>query len=101
MSLFRRPRPASRWFHRGRTAAAALLTFAALWFAACSKQAPLSLGENQRPTLELTQAPATSTDPFFYAYELRWAGYDVDGHVDFQQMSQAMELIEKTKGRAR
>jgi len=83
MSLFRRPRPASRWFHRGRTAAAALLTFAALWFAACSKQAPLSLGENQRPTLELTQAPATSTDPFFYAYELRWAGYDVDGHVDY------------------
>jgi hypothetical protein len=63
--------------------AAVSLTFSALWFAACSKQAPMSLGPNQRPTLELTQAPGTTSDPFFYAYELRWAGYDVDGHIDY------------------
>ena len=81
------PRPVPRWVHRGRAAAAACLTFTALWFAACSRQAPLSLGENQRPTLELTQAPATATQPFFYAYELRWAGYDVDGQVDYYRYS--------------
>ena len=77
------PRPGRRWVHRARVAAAASLTFAAMWFAACSKQSPLSMGENQRPTLELTQAPVTDTQPFFYAYELRWAGYDVDGHIDY------------------
>jgi hypothetical protein len=71
-----------RWIHRGRAVAAASLTFATIWFAACSKQTPLSAGANQRPTIELTQAPVSSSQPFFYAYELRWAGYDVDGHVD-------------------
>jgi hypothetical protein len=79
--------PVPRWVHRGRAVAAASLTFATLWFAACSKQAPLSLGENQRPTLELTQAPVSSTQPFFYAYELRWAGYDVDGHIAYFRYS--------------
>ena len=83
MSPFSWPRPGRRWVHRARVTAAASLTFAAMWFAACGKQAPLSMGENQRPTLELTQAPVTSTQPFFYAYELRWAGYDVDGHIDY------------------
>jgi len=82
MSPIRRPHAVPRWVHRGRAVAAAFLTFAAIWFAACSKESPLSLGENQRPTLELTQAPATTLQPFFYAYELRWAGYDVDGHID-------------------
>jgi len=82
MSPIRRPHPVPRWVHRGRAVAAAFLTFTAIWFAACSKESPLSLGENQRPTLELTQAPASTTQPFFYAYELRWAGYDVDGHID-------------------
>lgn len=83
MSPFSRPHAAPRWFPRARAAAAASLTFTALWFAACSKQAPLSLGQNQRPTIEMTQAPTSSTDPFFYAYEVRWAAYDVDGHIDY------------------
>jgi hypothetical protein len=83
MSPSSSPPAVPRWVHRGRAPAAALLTFAAVWFASCSRQDPISLGENQRPTIELTQAPATSTQPFFYAYELRWAGYDVDGHIDY------------------
>jgi hypothetical protein len=81
------PRPVPRWIHQGRVVAAASLVVSAMWFAACSRQTPLSLGENQRPTLELTQAPASSTQPFFYAYELRWAGYDVDGHIDYFRYS--------------
>src|SRR5262245_4250442 len=82
MSPSRWPSALPRPFRRARAAAPALLILAAVWFAACSKQAALPLGVNQRPTLELTQAPASSTIPFFYAYELRWAGFDVDGHID-------------------
>lgn len=41
-----------------------------------------SLPANQRPELELTQAPASTSEPYFYAYELRWAGFDADGVVD-------------------
>lgn len=40
------------------------------------------LPENQRPEVELTQAPASTTEQYFYAYELRWAGFDADGVVD-------------------
>ena len=69
--------------HRAARAAAALaLLFLACWLPACSKLAPLPLGLNQRPTIEVTQAPASTTQPFFYAYELRWAGYDSDGRID-------------------
>lgn len=37
---------------------------------------------NQPPTVTLTQAPATTTQPYFYAYEIFWTGYDPDGAVD-------------------
>lgn len=37
---------------------------------------------NQRPEIELTQSPATTTEQYFYAYEMRWAGFDADGVVD-------------------
>src|ERR1041385_4169588 len=30
----------------------------------------------------MSQAPTSTTQPFFYSYELRWAGYDIDGHID-------------------
>ena len=30
----------------------------------------------------MTQAPVRSDQPFFYGYELRWAGFDEDGSVD-------------------
>lgn len=65
-----------------QAAAAIALMFAAAWLPACSKQSPLPLGPNQRPTLEVTQAPVNSTQLFFYAYELRWAGFDSDGRID-------------------
>ncbi len=63
---------------------AALALFAVSFgLPACSKKtAVLELGPNVRPTLELTQAPVTTTQPFFYGYELRWAGYDSDGRID-------------------
>ena len=38
--------------------------------------------ENQRPTVRLTQAPAASASPAYYAYELYWTGFDPDGAVD-------------------
>ena len=37
---------------------------------------------NQRPTVRVTQAPASTTIPYFYAYEVRWSGFDADGQVD-------------------
>jgi hypothetical protein len=37
---------------------------------------------NQPPEISLTQAPATSGRPYFYAYEIFWTGYDPDGRVD-------------------
>lgn len=65
---------------RGRSPAAAAVL--ALLAAGCSKGRLPVLGPDQRPTVEITQAPAVSTQPFFYAYEIRWAGFDMDGNVD-------------------
>src|SRR5438105_2645401 len=36
---------------------------------------------NQPPRLRLTQAPAASGSPFFYAYEVFWTAFDPDGRV--------------------
>ena len=63
---------------RGRAMAAALVLIAA----GCGKGRLPVLGPDQRPTVEITQAPAVATQPFFYAYEIRWAGFDMDGTVD-------------------
>jgi hypothetical protein len=49
----------------------------------CTKTAPLVLLPNAQPTIEVTQAPVSATQPFFYAYELRWAGYDTDGRIAY------------------
>ena len=62
--------------------AAALTWFAALPLTGCSTPEPIALLANQRPTIEVTQAPVRSDQPFFYGYEIRWAGFDVDGYVD-------------------
>lgn len=62
-------------------AAAGLLALGAL--AGCGKGKYSGvLPENLRPELELTQVPASATEPYFYAYEVRWAGFDADGAVD-------------------
>lgn len=39
------------------------------------------LPDNQRPTVRLTEAPASTTQPYYYAYEMRWTGFDPDGRV--------------------
>lgn len=69
---------------RARPVLAALALFAAtIGLSACSKQVGiLDLGPNVRPTLEVTQAPVSADQPFFYGYELRWAGFDVDGRIE-------------------
>jgi hypothetical protein len=74
--------PASR-ARREFLAAAALIWFAVLPLTGCTKSAPFELLPNQRPTIEVTQAPVRSDQPFFYGYELRWAGFDEDGSVDY------------------
>ena len=72
--------PASR-AGRGFLAATALICHTLL-LSGCSKPELIALLPNQRPTIEVTQAPVHSDQPFFYGYELRWAGFDEDGRVD-------------------
>lgn len=61
----------------------AVLALAALVVVpACSKRRSLPLVVNQPPVVTLTQAPAASNQPYFYAYEIFWTGYDPDGRVD-------------------
>ena len=67
---------------RGLLPAAALTWLPIVFLAGCSKPAPIALLPNQRPTIEVTQAPVQVEQPFFYGYELRWAGFDEDGRVD-------------------
>ena len=42
----------------------------------------LPVVENQRPLVELTYAPASSTVPYAYAYQLYWRGFDPDGRIE-------------------
>lgn len=44
---------------------------------------------NQRPTVELTNAPtqADRSNPYFYAYKVNWSGYDADGRVDHYEFA--------------
>jgi hypothetical protein len=66
---------------RARVAAVALCCVLGAALSGCAREA-LPLLPNVRPTIEVTQAPIDANQPFFYGYELRWAGYDVDGHID-------------------
>jgi len=68
---------------RAARACAALLALSAFvaLLSGCSREA-IPLLPNVRPTIEVTQAPVNANQPFFYGYELRWAGYDVDGSID-------------------
>ncbi|MCC6650064.1 MAG: hypothetical protein IT348_02825 [Candidatus Eisenbacteria bacterium] len=61
---------------------AAALLLLALAAAGCGKSLYVGLLPlNQPPEVELTQAPASPTAPYFYAYEMRWAGFDQDGEI--------------------
>lgn len=72
-------------FRLARSIRAALLPVAAalLALSGCSPFKYTGvLPLNQRPVVELNQAPASTTQPYFYAYEMRWAGFDMDGTID-------------------
>ena len=49
---------------------------------ACAKVASLATPPNQPPTVALTSAPAPGSTIGNYSYDIRWAGRDVDGHID-------------------
>jgi hypothetical protein len=66
-----------------RTAAALLVLALAGPLAGCGKEALRTIAvPNQQPVVRLTQAPATSGSPVYYAYELYWTGFDPDGAVN-------------------
>jgi hypothetical protein len=73
---------------RAAFSAAALLVLASLNIGGCSsKDLPGVLVANQRPTVELTNAPATpdSARPYFYAYKVNWSGNDPDGRIAYYE----------------
>jgi hypothetical protein len=72
-------------FPRAVTLAATPLVLFALALTGCaSKDIQGVLVPNQRPTVELTNAPveADRSSPYFYAYKLNWSGNDPDGRID-------------------
>ena len=64
--------------------AGALAGWGLLAVSSCSKGPPRLLLPNQRPSVELTNAPVAPdrSNPYFYAYRVEWSGYDPDGRVD-------------------
>src|SRR5947207_2576066 len=80
MSPARRPRGVLRGSVGGRAAAASLI-LATAWFAACSKQTPLSAGANQRPTVEITSPHLNQLFPPELGPSIHagWTGFDPDG----------------------
>ncbi len=62
-----------------------LLLFTALLLAvaACGRKGlRLTPVANQRPLIELSQAPATTDRPFHYSYDVFWTSFDPDGRVE-------------------
>ncbi len=49
----------------------------------CSSKIDEVFRDNLSPEVRLTQAPVSTTDPYFYAYRMNWVGYDPDGRVDY------------------
>ena len=64
--------------------AGALVVLGAAGLAGCSQKTTGVLVPNQRPSVELTNAPvkADRSNPYFYAYLVNWSGNDPDGRVD-------------------
>src|SRR5262249_37248392 len=67
-----------------RTLAAMLAVLALAAAAGCSPQDHGRLFPDERPSVELTNAPiaADRSNPYFYAYRVNWSGNDPDGRVD-------------------
>jgi hypothetical protein len=71
---------------RAALTAAALLVLASFGSAGCAgKDITGTLVPNQRPSVELTQAPVAKDfdNPYFYAYKVNWSGNDPDGRVAY------------------
>src|SRR5947207_2349879 len=73
--------------HRSRRnalAAAALVLLGILALPGCVPKPVGLLIPNQRPTVELTNAPVSPdrSNPYFYAYRVNWSGQDPDGLID-------------------
>jgi len=61
--------------------AAGLLVVSLPLLTGCTAPIEGILAANQRPSLELTQAPVNADGDYFYAYRINWSGYDPDGQV--------------------
>ena len=67
-------------FGRMAVLSAGLLVVAASF--GCDKPGIKFLIPNQRPTIELTAAPVSTSDTAWYSYKMNWSGSDADGRVD-------------------
>ena len=65
---------------------AALLVLSAFGLVGCAaKDIAGTLVPNERPSVELTNAPVSAdrSNPYFYAYKVNWSGNDPDGRVAY------------------
>ncbi len=70
---------------RAGLVAGVLIVLAGLALSGCAnKTIGGALVPNQRPNVELTNAPvrADRSNPYFYAYRVNWSGNDPDGRID-------------------
>lgn len=67
------------------TRARLVLAVALTMLGACGRLDPITLLPNQPPTVEFTSAPAASSTIGNYSYDLRWAGRDSDGRIEYFQ----------------
>jgi hypothetical protein len=70
-----------------RVAATLIGALAAFAATGCGNTLDQTLRDNQPPYVRLTQAPASTTDPTFYAYHMSWVGYDPDGRVAYYRIA--------------
>src|SRR5262249_1394345 len=69
--------------------AAALAMLGLAGLCGCCEKVRGTLVPNQRPTVELPNAPvaADHSTPYFYAYRVNWSGNDPDGRIDHYEFA--------------
>lgn len=72
------------WVRAGQLALAVCVALV-LALAGCSKRGTFEPLPNAAPEVEITQAPSSATQPYWYAYEMRWTGRDADGSIAFYE----------------
>ena len=70
---------------RAALVAAGLLVASFLAAGCASKNIAGVFVQNQRPSIDLTQAPVNTEGEYFYAYRINWSGYDPDGQVSYYE----------------